>query len=260
MNIIDMLDIKLDKRELITLVGAGGKTTTMFALAEELRLFGKKVLVTTTTAIFYPLRNQYDYIIVKESYSKEMFLETGVHVAKIVVFGRAVNPMGKLLGAQAEDIDRIFKDNIFDFILVEGDGSRGKPIKAPAVYEPVVPSMTTKVVGLIGMDAIGKKINSEYVHRPEIFCSITNSSMDDNIDAKIVSKLVFNKNGLYKNAPLGCKKYLIFNKVDKEKDLEVLEIISKKIMSKSEGRHIRDNIDIEKTWGIYTAIPTFDNI
>ena len=37
------------ERRVISLVGGGGKTTTMYALAEIFREEGKKVIVTTST-------------------------------------------------------------------------------------------------------------------------------------------------------------------------------------------------------------------
>lgn len=42
----------------------------------------------------------------------------------------------------------------WDFVLVEADGSRRLPVKAPAVYEPVIPPGTDLVVGVIGLDAL----------------------------------------------------------------------------------------------------------
>ena len=46
--------LALGSRELISLVGAGGKTTLMFALAEELRILNRRVVTTTTTKIVPP--------------------------------------------------------------------------------------------------------------------------------------------------------------------------------------------------------------
>ena len=47
----------------VSIVGAGGKTTLMFSLA---RLLGSKnkVLVTTTTTIYVPNPCQYDFIAI----------------------------------------------------------------------------------------------------------------------------------------------------------------------------------------------------
>ena len=48
-NLIEALEIDVEKEKVITLVGGGGKTTTMFKLAEEISNLSKKTIVTTTT-------------------------------------------------------------------------------------------------------------------------------------------------------------------------------------------------------------------
>ena len=45
------LHLDMDRHRAVTLVGGGGKTTTMYALAREAREAGKRVIVTTTTHI-----------------------------------------------------------------------------------------------------------------------------------------------------------------------------------------------------------------
>ncbi len=46
--------IRLPAKPLISIVGAGGKTTTMYTLAAELAAQGKRVVTTTTTNIYIP--------------------------------------------------------------------------------------------------------------------------------------------------------------------------------------------------------------
>src|SRR2546430_17614853 len=58
----DLID--LPAHPLITIVGAGGKTTTMYSLASELANRGKRVITTTTTQIFYPEPDETDTLIV----------------------------------------------------------------------------------------------------------------------------------------------------------------------------------------------------
>src|SRR6266705_2867647 len=58
----DLID--LPAHPLITIVGAGGKTTTMYTLADELAQRGKLVITTTTTQIFYPEPGETDTLIV----------------------------------------------------------------------------------------------------------------------------------------------------------------------------------------------------
>ena len=63
MKFFEALDIDLTRNELICFVGAGGKTTSLFRLARELKRCGKSVLVTTTTAIYCPDEGDCDEVI-----------------------------------------------------------------------------------------------------------------------------------------------------------------------------------------------------
>ncbi|MBW2653072.1 MAG: putative selenium-dependent hydroxylase accessory protein YqeC, partial [Deltaproteobacteria bacterium] len=127
-TIDDVLDIRSTHSELICFVGAGGKTTTLFKLARELKHPRKKVLVTTTTAIFYPDESDYDEVIVDRLKDSRMF--NTVKEGRIVVLAREVSPENKLLGIDREFIEELYKKKLFHYILVEGDGSKQKPIKA----------------------------------------------------------------------------------------------------------------------------------
>lgn len=206
----ELLDIKLNRREAVCFVGAGGKTSSMFNLAQELKDMGSKVLVTTTTAIYYPQPEQYDRLIIhrKEPEALELIGDKG-----ITVLGRARSEEGKLLGISPDLVDRLFREGAFDCILVEGDGSKGRPVKAPAEHEPVIPGCTTMVAGVIGLDCLGKPVDEEHVHRPEIFRSLPGCNKDI-IDLQMLISLINNEYGLFKGVPAASRKYLILNKSD----------------------------------------------
>lgn len=224
-----VINIEIGIKEMICFVGGGGKTSSMFQLSQELSREGKKVLVTTTTAIYYPEKKQFDNIIVSSKQDLGMF--DAADCNSITVLGSSVSSEGKLLGVNPEFLDAIFCKGLFDFILIEGDGSKGRPVKAPAEHEPVIPSYTTKLVGLVGMDCIGKKACEENVHRPEIFCSILGCKEGDIINAEIIGKLIMHKQGLFKAAPSQSEKYLILNKVDGDRERKLAIDITKKILN-----------------------------
>ena len=217
MNIIEYFDINLTKKELICIVGGGGKTTTMFKLANELKALNKRVLVTTTTAIYNPDSSEYDNLIVlnKDDVRSRYLNST------ITVMGREISEQNKLLGVASKYIDYIYKEELFDYIIVESDGSKGRPIKAPASHEPVIPSCATKTIGVIGMDCLGKRIDEKYVHRPELFTQITDTIIGEHISEEIISKLILSEQGIFKGVPYSSKKYLLFNKADYEQDRQV---------------------------------------
>ena len=209
-----LLNIENGIKEMICFVGGGGKTSAMFQLSRELSRKGKKILVTTTTAVCYPEKKLFDNIIVSEKEDLGIFNDTICD--GITVLGKSMSSEGKLLGINPKFLDVIFSRGLFDFILIEGDGSKGRSVKAPAVHEPVIPSHTTKLVGLIGMDCVGKNVHEENVHRPEHFCRILGCREGDIIDTEMIEKLIIHKQGLFKASPVQSEKYLILNKVDGE--------------------------------------------
>lgn len=224
MNFYELFNIDPSKGELLSFVGGGGKTTTIFKLAKELKKLDKKVLVTTSTAIYYPEKSIYDKIIVDNS---NEFIENleNIKYGTITVIGKSISKENKLLGLNKELIDEIYNRKIFDYILVEADGSKRKSIKAPADHEPVVPSSTDKTIGIIGIDSIGKRINEENVHRPELFCNITDSEEKEIINEEKIYKLIKSDRGLFKDIPSKSKKYVFLNKVDNREELRKAEKI-----------------------------------
>jgi probable selenium-dependent hydroxylase accessory protein YqeC len=212
MNIVDAFDVDPSQHELICLVGAGGKTTTMFALAQELKSRGKSVLVTTTTNIFYPSTGECDEVITDASADTSILKHA--QPGRIIGFGREIVNERKLSGIDRECIAKLHEGKRFDCILVECDGARHKPIKAPAEYEPVVPDNVTRAIGVIGLDAVGNPVTDEYVHRLEQFCAVVQRRPGEMIDVEAVVELMVSAQGLFKGVPDGCKKYVVLNKAE----------------------------------------------
>lgn len=227
--IIDCFKIEPDVREMISLVGGGGKTTTIFKLAAALKQQNKKVLITTTTAVYNPEKELYDNIVVLD---RGETVEENWESGSITVLGRTISEENKLLGVNREFIDNIYSRGLFDFILVEADGSKRKPIKAPDFHEPVIPSFTSKTIGVIGMDSLGKTIDEDTVHRPLIFSKVTNREIGDIITEEVIVKLVLSKDGLFKGTPVASERYLLLNKADNELQIEQANEIAKKLKEK----------------------------
>lgn len=225
-----LINIEMGIKEMICIVGGGGKTSTMFQLSRELSKMDKKVLVTTTTAIYYPEKEMFDNIIVSNKEELNIFDHTTYNC--VTVLGSLISEEGKLLGVNPEFLDIIFLNGLFDYILVEGDGSKSRSVKAPAEHEPVIPSHITKLVGLIGIDCIGKTVCEENVHRLEHFCKILDCREGDIIDVEMIERLVMHEQGLFKASPRQAEKYLIFNKVDGESERNLAANITEELLVK----------------------------
>lgn len=146
---------------IISLVGGGGKTTTMYQLADELAEHGLRVLVTTSTHIVKPQNGQVAEICdVRELQEVEwngQILTAGTPVEGGVTMNgtpgltKLSRPQG--LGDQAE-MERLLE--LADVILIEADGAKQKPVKVPRDGEPVLISQTGLVIACAGLSAIGK--------------------------------------------------------------------------------------------------------
>jgi probable selenium-dependent hydroxylase accessory protein YqeC len=231
MTLYEAFDIDLNVPEMISVVGAGGKTSTIFRLAREFKSARKKVLVTTTTNIAFSETSQADRLVIDSS--KNISSLFRVEPGTIVCLGSSmVGDQEKLKGVEREFVDEIYQKHLFDYVIVEADGSKRRPIKAPAHYEPVIPKETTRVIGVIGLDALGRPISDQYVHRPSLLCSITGKKMGDIIDRECLIHLILSQDGLFKDVPQDCKKYVVFNKADRpdrqeEAKITVTELIER---------------------------------
>ncbi len=150
------------------LIGGGGKTSTMYALAEELRKKGS-VIVSTSTHILRP--PQYPYL---------------PRLVEKLQIGEVVST-GTVDGTKLSTPEQSFSELIgyADYVLVEADGSRQLPLKAHASHEPVIPPEANTVLVVIGIDGLGKPIK-DTAHRPELFAGICGASLDDAVTEMMI--------------------------------------------------------------------------
>ena len=223
MNLTEaLLESYNDTTPVVAFVGAGGKSSAMMRLARELRELGKSVLVTTTTAIFYPEESQYDFIFNSEESAtgsptllekmEATFLAERPQGGSITIWGLHKTDGGKLKGVGGPQVDALAERHIFDVILVEADGARGKSIKCPESYEPVVPSSSTLVVGLVGIDCHGQPIDEQRVHRPDRLAALAGRRRGELIDDALITKVIADEEGLFKGTPAAARRLLLFNK------------------------------------------------
>jgi len=152
-------ELKLGPRAVISLIGAGGKTSALVSLGRSLSTLGPTIL-TTTTKIYPP-----DLPLVVADELETLLARLG-EVRLPAVAARGLLPGGKLLGLPPAWINRLAET--YPYLVVEADGAAQKPLKAHAPYEPVLPASTSLVLILAGLSVIGRELNDLNVHRAEI--------------------------------------------------------------------------------------------
>lgn len=204
MKLCQLLELE-KSRAVISIVGGGGKTATMFELGRELSSY--RVLMTTTTKIMKPSPSPHHRII--EKFNKDLLSQRDIPW----VYGiSSPEYPGKLTGVTFSFIEEM--KPYFDYIIIESDGSAGRPLKAPASHEPVVSPLTDLYIGVIGVDSLFKKGDDNTVHRPELFSKIRNKEISAPLETEDLIKLINHKEGLFKNAPEKCRKIVLLNKSD----------------------------------------------
>lgn len=198
--------IGLKEKDILSIVGAGGKTSLMFQIAQDTRE-DNKVLVTTTTKIYLPHKDGVDFIGIGEN---EFFKYVKTKKKGIHVYGMEVDADNKMVGINEGHLDAV--GTHFDYVLIEADGAKEKEIKGWRENEPVIYRGTTKTIGILSIQALGKHIWENNVHRSKEFCKISNGQEGEIITLEHLFNMIVHPQGLFKNAK--GEKILFINKSD----------------------------------------------
>jgi len=220
-------------KDVISLVGAGGKTTLMFRLAEELVLRGMKVVTTTTTKIMEPSLGETNSLYVDPDEGKiNDFVSRHLDQYAHITVARERLGSGKLKGISQNLVNRLWRLRGMDAIIVEADGAAGRPVKAPRENEPVIPTTTSLVVAILGTDGMGKQLNDENVFQPERVSKITGIPVGEKLTDEAMALLMTHSEGIFKGAPPSSRVVAFLNKVDLPDGVTKAKNIAKKVLGK----------------------------
>ena len=201
--------LRLKNSQSVAFVGAGGKTTAMFLVAREFA----SALVTVTTHLGAWQVSLADTHIVWESGQPLPAIQS--HGITLIT-GKLDPSTGRYNGLKPDQMEslRQFSENHNLPLLIEADGSRQKPLKAPAKHEPVIPQFVEIVVLVTGLAGLGKKLDSETVHRPELFSVLSGLQTGALITTEALVKALTNPQGGLKGIPTGARKVVLLNQAD----------------------------------------------
>lgn len=145
--------------DVVAFVGAGGKTSALVALGYELAEAGLRVLATTTTRIG---ADQLPLIPAAVTPDHPRILTEALDAHRFAFVYDQIQG-GKVYGLPSEHVGWLRDSVGFDVLLIEADGARGLPFKAPRDHEPVIPAETTLVVPMVGLKVLGQPLNEDHV-------------------------------------------------------------------------------------------------
>lgn len=174
----------------VSVIGSGGKTTLLRHLARSLP---GKILLTTSTHI-YPFT---DIPLVETGPEPTpggrvralRELRAALAQSRVACMGCPL-PTGKL-AAPAVPLEDLLDDA--DTIIVEADGSAGRPLKAHRPWEPVIPAASTMTVGVVGASGLGQPA-AVACHCPDLFCALAGTTPEEPVRAEHVARVLNREN------------------------------------------------------------------
>lgn len=158
-----------------SVIGSGGKTSLLAALASELP---GTVILTTTTHIL-PFEGIFTFTMQGMHGLAEKLAES-----RVVCVGSQAEKNGKLVAPEL-GIDVLA--TLADYVIVEADGARRLPLKAHATWEPVIPACSNRTIVVFGASGLGHPVR-EKIHRPELFCELTGCALNDLATPELVAR------------------------------------------------------------------------
>lgn len=210
MKIIEAL--RIDEGDVVAIVGAGGKTSLMFALAEAAQ---KPVCLTTTTK----LMREEGQGIAENVFFSDFATDPGKNFRQAeisLVTNSLIESTQKWQGLsllQADELISVCRQEKVT-CLIEADGARHLPLKAPEEWEPVIPKLVDQVIVVVGLSAICKPLNAETVFREDIFTDLTGLRLGEPIQLEHVLKMLKHPAGGLKGIPPTSEAAVVFNQDD----------------------------------------------
>lgn len=193
--------------DVVSVVGAGGKTTTLYRLCAELVRRGLTAVSTTTTAIQRPAPRQSPLLLVEEQTPDlDGAVREGLRTHGHVTVVRRARRADKCEGVSGAIVERVAR--VADVVVVEADGARHAAIKAPASHEPAVPPGTSVFLSVAGLHALGRPL-ADVCHRAEIAAGLAGQGPDDPVTPDTVARLLGSPYGGLKGHPAGARAWAV---------------------------------------------------
>jgi probable selenium-dependent hydroxylase accessory protein YqeC len=227
---------------LVALVGGGGKTSTMYVLARFWAAQGLRVCIATTTRIEQPPAYAIDRLCLfdRDGSFPECFLgPMAPRAGQIVCIAPSAATVADPSGGQCRtklssvlpDLPlKLLRTGVFDRVVVEADGARRLPFKAPAAHEPVLPLASAQypltVIGVTGLDVLGEPLTEANVFRPELVAALSGCPIGGALQPAHIAKVMLSPAGYRKDVnaddidagatiPAHATRYsLLLNKLD----------------------------------------------
>lgn len=204
--------LRLNKTPRVALVGGGGKTTALFQLANEL---DKPVLLSATTHLAVEqtlLADRHVVVNDPEDVSTIDFL----NLTGTLLLTGPNNGKGRTRGLDEACINAVYKaaEEYHLPLIIEADGARCLPFKAPREHEPPIPDFCDLVVVIAGLSVLGKPMTEDYVYNPGGVAGLSGCTPGTPVTIEMIAAVLSSPQGGLKNISLHARKVALLNQAD----------------------------------------------
>ncbi|QCC57961.1 selenium cofactor biosynthesis protein YqeC [Natrinema thermotolerans] len=226
---MDPLEALRAESGLVAVVGAGGKKTTLYALAAR-AAHDRSLRAAVTATVRIPIFDRrVERVVVTDD--------------PAAALERAESwPVGVVPEREGEDryvgydpavVDGLAATDAADLVLVKADGARTREFKAPNDREPQLPASVDTVVPIASVQAVGEPLAAATVHRPERVAAITGLDRGDAIRPVDVARVLASDRGGLRGVPEGATVVPLLNKVDGPELRETATAIGRELLERA---------------------------
>jgi probable selenium-dependent hydroxylase accessory protein YqeC len=198
----------------VSIMGAGGKSTLMNRLADELIVLGRTVVLSSTTNYHRPQALQSDQILLTRD-----ALDWPDRLSVLAQRWNRLLVLHHDLGnAMVKGIDIAAVHNIHEqipdaIIILKTDGARKRWFKAPNQSEPVIPPWSQLSITVVNCEILGQPLTEALVHRPQRVAELTGLHVGDPITPQAVARVLTHPDTYAAKIPLGARRAIYISHV-----------------------------------------------
>ncbi|HPL81335.1 MAG TPA: selenium cofactor biosynthesis protein YqeC [Anaerolineaceae bacterium] len=203
--------LRIENKSVVAFVGAGGKTTAMFNLARE---FDFPSIVTTTTKLGLEQIKLGDKHI---NLNGDLPDGSDFGDEKVTVVTDRMNAnRTRWQGLDDLQISRLrnVAGVLSRALLIEADGAKTLPLKAPGEDEPIIPDFVDQVIVIAGLGAVGNILDEGNVFRPALYSELSGQDKSQPVSLESIARMLINPMGGLKGIPENAKRTVILNHAD----------------------------------------------
>ena len=195
---------------IVAVVGGGGKTSLVHALAAGAAARGLSAVVASTTKFTRPPGRDMPPLLETTDEQAAAAVGLALEPGCVLALSSGAGTHSRLSGFAPTTIDGLATVGA-GLIAVEADGAAHRPFKAPANHEPVIPAASTHVIVCVGLQVLGRPLDSAWVHRPELVAGLSNAAIGDPVTADIILAVLLHELGGRKGLPSGARLSALLN-------------------------------------------------